>query len=152
MTTNTVTINLDDINLAEILKKLVHDSGLRVCELFDDEDIVFHIQEAGIPIDQIYEDDEILQCECVTEKMRFMDPNGVGCSRCNEPVLYEGNEGKISKCDGAIICGECYSQEHEEAKYSKCSDCRRMCYNGGAVVPDDWVCADCDEDEEEDDE
>jgi hypothetical protein len=152
MTTNAVTINLDDINLAEIIRTLIIDAGLSIHELFDDDDIIFHIQESGIPIEQIYEEDEILNATCVTDKMLFMDPNGVGCERCNEPVLYEGNEGKISKCDDAIICEECYAREHEEAKYSTCSDCRRMCYNGGAVVPDDWVCADCDEDEEEDDE
>jgi hypothetical protein len=87
----------------------------------------------------------------LTAQMRFLDPNGRPCDRCNEPVCYEGNEGKISKKDDAIICAECDAREEQEAKheakYATCSDCRRICYTGGNHG-EDWVCADCDEDQE----
>lgn len=120
-----MTINLDDMNIAEILKNLVIDAGLSIHDLFDDDDVIAHVQEGGIPVDAIYEEDEILGCGCVidaieqeredceqetiekyeeeieelqkkvaelTEQMRFLDPNGKPCDRCNEPVCYEGNE------------------------------------------------------------
>lgn len=190
MTTNTMTINLDDANLVQTLKTL--------------------IAEAGIPVDAIYEDDEILGCECVaiavsqeredceqetvekyeeeieelkqeladhkeqdeqdwrdkqdeyeeeirdlekkvaelTEQMRFLDPNGKPCDRCNEPVCYEGNEGKVSRQDEAIICAECDAREADEAKYTTCESCRRNCYTGGTEYPDGYTCEDCEEDEE----
>ena len=179
-----MTINLDDIHLTEILKKLIAEAEIKVHELYDDDEIADYIHESGMPIGSLYDDDEILQCECVedaiaqeredceqetvekyeeeieelqkkvaelTEQMRFLDPNGKPCDRCNEPVCYEGNEGKISKKDDAIICAECDAREAQEAKYeakyAMCSDCRRVCYTGGKVK-EDWVCADCDEDEE----
>jgi len=50
------------------------------------------------------------------EKMKFLDLDGKPCDRCNEPVCYEGNEGKISKRDDAVICGECSWREEEEDK------------------------------------
>jgi hypothetical protein len=42
----------------------------------------------------------------------------------------------------------------EEEKYTDCDECGRFCYTGGEKYPDGFVCADCDEDEEdsEDDE
>ena len=180
MTTNTVTINLDDMNIAEILKNLVIDAGLSIHDLFDDDDVIAHVQEAGIPVDAIYDEDELRENEMIqkmleeereelnsdgwakveekdeeieelekkvaelTEQMRFLDP-----------VCYEGNEGKVSQQDGAVICGECDAREAEGAKYSTCSECERLCYNGGNSDPKKpWVCADCDEEEEdeEDDE
>ena len=182
-----MTINLDDANLAEILKKIIADADLTVGDLFDDQDILDHVHDGGMPIDEIFAEDEILGCGCVidaieqerkdceeetiekyeeeieelqkkvaelTEQMRFMDPNGVKCDRCDEPVLYEGNEGKISNVDGEIICMECYSREHEEARhneiYTLCESCRRNCYTGGVKYPDGYTCEDCEEDEEDD--
>ena len=249
MTTNPVTINIDDANLAEILKKIIADADLTVGDLFDDQDILDHVHDGGMPIDEIFAEDEILGCGCVidamerereelnsdgwakvdekdeeieelekkvaelkekvaglekswdsmkweldeketelmeavdavlrvdklkdanrtlkkknaelekkvaehTEQMRFLDPNGKPCDRCNEPVCYEGNEGKVSENDGEIICGECYSREVEEAKhaekYTLCESCRRNCYTGGEKYPDGYTCDDCEEDEEDD--
>jgi antitoxin component of RelBE/YafQ-DinJ toxin-antitoxin module len=187
MTTNTVTINLDDMNIAEILKNLVIDAGLSIHDLFDDDDVIAHVQEGGIPVDAIYEEDELRENEMIqkmleeereelnsdgwakveerdeeieelqkkvaelTEQMRFLDPNGKPCDRCNEPVCYEGNDPKISENDGEIICGECYSREVEEAKhnakYTWCESCCRNCYTGGNKYPDGYTCDDCEEDE-----
>ena len=243
MTTNPVTINLDDMNIAEILKNLVIDAGLSIHDLFDDDDVIAHVQEAGIPVDAIYDEDELRENEMIqkmleeereelnsdgwakvdekdeeieelekkvaelkekvaglekswdsmkweldekdaemmevvdavervdklkganrtlkkknaelekkvtelTEQMRFLDPNGKPCDRCNEPVCYEGNEGKVSENDGEIICGECYAREVDEAKYTTCESCRRNCYTGGEKYPDGYTCDDCEEDEE----
>jgi hypothetical protein len=50
------------------------------------------------------------------EKMKFLDLDGKPCDRCNEPVCYEGNEGKISKRDDAVICEECFCREEFEDK------------------------------------
>ena len=186
-----MTINLDDMNIAEILKNIVIDAGLSIHDLFDDDDVIAHVQEAGIPVDAIYDEDELLENEMIQKmlederealnsdgwakvdekdeeieeyksqvgqleetiaelrrEMRFLDLNGRPCDRCNEPVCYEGNEGKISKKDDAIICAECDAREAQEAKYTICDSCRRQCYTGGAVVPEGWMCEDCDEDEE----
>lgn len=41
------------------------DGKPEIHDLFDDDDIVGYIQEAGIPIDEIYDDDEILESNCV---------------------------------------------------------------------------------------
>jgi hypothetical protein len=84
----------------------------------------------------------------LTKQMRFLDPNGKPCDRCNEPVCYEGNEGKISKKDDAIICAECDAREAQEAKYTTCESCRRNCYTGGEKYPDGYTCEDCEEDED----
>jgi len=176
MTTNTVTINLDDMNIAEILKNLVIDAGLSIHDLFDDDDVIAHVQEAGIPVDAIYDEDELHENEMIqkmlederegllekeeeieelekkvaelTEQMRFLDPNGRPCDRCNEPVCYEGNEGKISRKDDAIICAECDAREAQEAKYTSCESCCRACYTGGKEMPEGWMCEDCESDEE----
>jgi hypothetical protein len=42
----------------------------------------------------------------------------------------------------------------DEEKYAECDECGRFCYTGGHKYPNGYVCADCDEDEEnsEDDE
>ena len=62
------------------------------------------------------------------EQMKFLDCDGKPCDRCNEPVCYEGNEGKISERDEAIICSECYARESDEDKEVEeecCEECGR---------------------------
>lgn len=54
------------------------------------------------------------ELEELKEQMKFLDLDGKPCDRCNEPVCYEGNEGKISKRDDCVICGECYAREEVE--------------------------------------
>jgi hypothetical protein len=211
MTTNTMTINLDDANLPttgkawdamlkhvmancdvdDIIEEIKNRESIPLADLLDadcgDDAVVEYVHDAGIPVDAIWDEDELRDMEIIqtmleqereglmddgwgkvaekdeeieelekkvaelTAQMRFLDPNGKPCDRCNEPVCYEGNEGKISEKDDAIICGECDAREAQEAKYeakyAMCSDCRRVCYTGGKVK-EDWVCADCDEDEE----
>jgi hypothetical protein len=56
------------------------------------------------------------------EQMKFLDCDGKPCDRCNEPVCYEGNEGKISERDEAIICSECYARESDEDREVETSD------------------------------
>jgi len=68
-TANIITINTDDKNIAEIIKKIIADEGLTVADLFDDAEVCDHIHESGIPIEQIYDEDDILACECVTDKI-----------------------------------------------------------------------------------
>ena len=61
-------------------------------------------------------------------QMKFLDCDGKPCDRCNEPVCYEGNEGKISERDEAIICSECYARESDEDKEVEeecCEECGR---------------------------
>jgi hypothetical protein len=112
------------------------------------------IDEWGLMVDGLGFENADLERKVakLTAQMRFLDPNGRPCDRCNEPVCYEGNEGKISENDGEIICGECYSREVEEAKhnekYTLCESCRRNCYTGGEKYPDGYTCDDCEEDEE----
>jgi len=60
------------------------------------------------------------------EKMKFLDLDGKPCDRCNEPVCYEGNEGKISKRDDAVICGECFSREGDEDADWECEYCEKV--------------------------
>jgi hypothetical protein len=208
MTTNTMTINLDDANLPttgtawdamlkhvmancdvdDIIEEIKNRESIPLADLLDadcgDDAVVEYVHDAGIPIDAIWDEDELREMEIIqtmleqereeldsdgwakvdekdeeieelqkkvaelTEQMRFLDPNGRPCDRCNEPVCYEGNEGKISKKDDAIICAECDAREAQEAKYTTCDSCRRNCYTGGVVVPEGWMCEDCDEDEE----
>ena len=47
-----------------------------------------------------------------------------------------------------------WQPKDEAEKYTDCDECGRFCYTGGDKHPDGYVCADCDEDEEnsEDDE
>lgn len=66
---NTITINLDDANLAEILKKIIADADITVGEVFDDQDILDHVHDGGMPIDEIFDEDEILTCGCVIDAM-----------------------------------------------------------------------------------
>jgi hypothetical protein len=56
------------------------------------------------------------ECELaeLKDNMKFLDLDGKPCDRCNEPVCYEGNEGKISKRDDAVICEECFCREEFE--------------------------------------
>lgn len=56
------------------------------------------------------------------EQMKFLDTDGKPCDRCNEPVCYDGNEGKISNRDEAIICSECFAREEYEDRYDEVSD------------------------------
>lgn len=56
------------------------------------------------------------------EQMKFLDTDGKPCDRCNEPVCYEGNEGRISNRDEAIICSECFAREEDEDRYDECEE------------------------------
>lgn len=86
------------------------------------------------------------------EQMKFLDTDGKPCDRCNEPVCYEGNEGKISKKDDAVICSECYAreedeeveeeEEEEEEVFGKCFECGII----GRFIGKDsdaWLCERC---------
>lgn len=212
MTTNTMTINLDDANLAEILKKLIAEAGISVDAIYDEDELRENemiqnmmmeerngmdsdgwakvdekdeeieelekkvaeltdairqeredceqetiekyeeeIEELEKEIEELQKENEELEHETIdlAWAMRFLDPNGKPCDRCNEPVCYEGNEGKISRKDRkTIICAECDAREADEAKYTTCEDCRRNCYTGGTEYPDGYTCEDCEEDEE----
>jgi len=152
----------------DVVVKYVHDAGIPIDAIWDEgelremEIIQTMLEQEREELDsdgwaKVDERDaEIEELEKkvaeLTAQMRFLDPNGRPCNRCNEPVCYEGNEGKISRNDGAVICAECDAREAQEAKYTSCESCHRACYTGGEVMPDDWECADCVEDEEEDDE
>ena len=64
-TANIITINTEDKNLAEIIKNIIADAGLSVADLFEDSEVCDHIHESGIPLDDIYDDDDILESNCV---------------------------------------------------------------------------------------
>jgi len=66
-TANNITINTDDKNLAEVIKKIIADAELTVADLFDDDEVRDHIHEAEIPIEDIYDEDDILECDCVKD-------------------------------------------------------------------------------------
>ena len=155
----------------DVVGKYVHDAGIPIDAIWDEgelremEIIQTMLEQEREELDsdgwaKVDERDaEIEELEKkvaeLTEQMRFLDPNGRPCNRCNEPVCYEGNEGKISRNDDAIICAECDAREAEEAKiYTSCESCHRriICRRVWRVMPEAWVCADCDEDAEEDDE
>ena len=59
--------NLDDANLAELLKYIIAEAELTVGELFDDQDILDHVHDGGMPIDEIFGEDEVLGCGCVID-------------------------------------------------------------------------------------
>jgi hypothetical protein len=73
-------------------------------------------------------------------QMKFLDCDGKPCDRCNEPVCYEGNEGKISERDEAIICSECYARESDEDREVE-DDERFECSACGKAEPksENWV-------------
>jgi hypothetical protein len=68
-----MTFHHDDKNIAEIIKKIIADAGLTVADLFEDSEVCDHIHESGIPIEQIYDEDDILACECVTDKIEELE-------------------------------------------------------------------------------
>jgi hypothetical protein len=72
--------------------------------------------------------------EELKEKMKFLDLNGKPCERCSEPVLYEGNEGKIDSY-GDVVCGECFAREQYEKKCFPDED-----------EEADWECEYCEKD------
>jgi len=72
-TANIITINTDDKNLAEVIKKIIAEAGLTVADLFDDDEVRDHIHESGIPADEIYDEDDILDCGCVTDKIQELE-------------------------------------------------------------------------------
>ena len=72
-TANIITINTDDMNLAEVIKKIIAEAGLTVADLFEDSEVCDHIHESGIPIEQIYDEDDILSCGCVTDKIEELE-------------------------------------------------------------------------------
>jgi hypothetical protein len=72
-TANIITINTEDKNLAEIIKNIIADAGLSVADLFEDSEVCDHIHESGIPIEQIYDEDDILSCGCVTDKIEELE-------------------------------------------------------------------------------
>jgi len=84
----------------------------------------------------ILEENEALKKELaeLKEKMKFLDLNGKPCERCNEPVLYEGNEGKIDSY-GDVVCGECFAGEQYEKRCFPDSD-----------EEADWECEYCEKD------
>lgn len=93
------------------------------------------------------------------EQMKFLDTDGKPCDRCNEPVCYEGNEGKISNRDEAIICSECfyreesedrcdrsdYSSESEEEEEEECPKCNVSMKNEGGCDCQIIACDECGE-------
>lgn len=105
-------------------KCFVGDCGITACECVfsddedgDDEDAhaeALLLHYAGLST--TCPDCENLKNELakLKEQMKFLDLNGKPCDRCNEPVCYEGNQGEISKRDGCVICGECFSREVAE--------------------------------------
>jgi hypothetical protein len=72
-TANNITINTDDKNLAEVIKKIIADAGLTIADLFDDDEVRDHIHESGLPADEIYDEDDILDCGCVTDKIQELE-------------------------------------------------------------------------------
>jgi hypothetical protein len=72
-TANIITINTEDKNLAEIIKKIIADAGLSVGDLFEDDEVCDHIHEAGISADVVYDEDDILACGCVTDKIEELE-------------------------------------------------------------------------------
>jgi len=72
-TANIITINTDDKNLAEVIKKVIADAGLTIADLFDDDEVCDHIHESGMPVDVVYDEDDILGCGCVTDKIEELE-------------------------------------------------------------------------------
>lgn len=72
-TANNITINTDDKNLAEVIKKIIAEAGLTIADLFDDDEVCDHIHESGMSADVVYDEDDILDCGCVTDKIQELE-------------------------------------------------------------------------------
>jgi hypothetical protein len=106
--TKMMTINLDDANLAQYLKALIAEAEITVGELFDDQDILDHVHDGGMPIDEIFGEDEILGCGCV------MDAIAQEREDCEQETIEKYEEeiaelkeenADLTRCNG-IQCGD----------------------------------------------
>jgi len=68
-TANNITINTDDKNLAEVIKKIIAEAGLTIADLFSDDDVISHVQEGGIPVDAIYDEEELLENDMIQKML-----------------------------------------------------------------------------------
>lgn len=96
-----ILINLDDINLpttgkawktmvahvlyhidhdelfSEInddwIREYIRDEGWPIQDLFDDDEVIDYILEAEIPPDVVYDEEAILDCECVKKKVAELE-------------------------------------------------------------------------------
>ena len=90
--------NLDDANLAEILKHIIAEAGLSVGDLFDDDEICDHIHEAGIPVDTLYDEDDILECGCVTDKIEELEQR-LGELEDEKDYVERDHRDDLKRCD-----------------------------------------------------
>ena len=135
-TANIITINTDDKNLAEVIKKIIAEAGLTVGELFNDDDIIEYIHESGLPADEIYDEDDILDCGCVTDKIEELmrrdaqakedfaeeeeeeeeeDDERFECSACGKAEPKSENwVDCVDELDGDVVCPECWKKWDKE--------------------------------------
>jgi predicted nuclease with TOPRIM domain len=91
-TANIITINTDDKNLAEVIKKIIAEAGLTIADLFDDDEVCDHIHESGMPADVVYDEDDILDCGCVTDKIQELEDQIAELEERNDELDAEKTE------------------------------------------------------------
>jgi len=91
-TANIITINTEDKNLAEVIKKIIAEAGLTIVDLFDDDEVIDYIHESGIPLEAIYDEDEILDQNCVTDKIQELEDQIAELEEKNDELDAENDE------------------------------------------------------------
>jgi len=110
-TANIITINTEDKNLAEVIKKIVAEAGLTIADLFDDDEVRDHIHESGIPLEEIYDEDEILDQNCVTDKIQELEDQISDLEEKNDEL--DTKNAKLKK-KNAKLAEEVLTEEQKE--------------------------------------
>jgi hypothetical protein len=131
MTTNAMTINLDDANLPiegpaweAMLEHVLANAGsgdlyeaidaewvkfnFDISDIYDDDEIVEYVQEAEIPIGEIYDDEEILACDCVKEKIAKLEKENEELRLAHVDQAFK--DGWKMGWDGVDICEGRYGE------------------------------------------
>ena len=145
--------NLDDANLAEILKHIIAEAGLSVGDLFDDDEICDHIHEAGIPVDTLYDEDDILECGCVTDKIEELEQR-LGELEDEKDYVERDHRDDLKRCDELMRqlaeFREWNAKMRDNGNEEWCRRCgswqrEEWSEQGGIVKDAKWgcVCEDC---------